>query len=59
MQRIKFITKTGGKAFPHLGGTGKIPGGFPHLRHHRDDGLDTDAVGDLAKISEWSIYFLK
>ena len=28
MQRIKFITKIGGKALPHPGGTGKNPGGI-------------------------------
>ena len=56
MQRIKLITKIGGKALPHLGGNGKILGGIPHLRHHRDDGLDTDRTEKLAKISEWSIY---
>ena len=49
MQRIKLITKIGGKALPRLGGNGKIPGGIPHLRHHRDDGLDTDGTGELAK----------
>ena len=27
----------------------RFPGGIPHLRHHRDDGLDTDAAGELAK----------
>ena len=42
MQSIKLITKIGGKALPRLGGNGKIPGGIPHLRHHRDDGLNTD-----------------
>ena len=31
MQRIKLITKIGGKALPHLGGNGKIPGGILHL----------------------------
>ena len=31
MQRIKLITKIGGKALPRLGGNGKIPGGIPHL----------------------------
>ena len=56
MQRIKLITKIGGKALPRLGGNGKIPVGIPHLRHHRDDGLDTDRTGKLAKISESSIY---
>ena len=30
MKRIKLITKIG-KALPHLGGTGKIPGGILHL----------------------------
>ena len=52
MQRIKLITKIGGKALPRLGGNGKIPGGISHLRHHRDDGLDTDGAGEPAKISE-------
>ena len=56
VQRIKPITKIGGKALPRLGGSGKIPGGIPHLRHHRDDGLNTDGAGEPAKISEWSIY---
>ena len=56
MQRIKLITRIGGKAIPRLGGNGKILGGIPHLRHHRDDGLDTDGAGEPAKISEWSIY---
>ena len=56
MQRIKLITKIAGKALPRLGGNGKLPGGIPHLRHHRDDGLDTDGAGEPAKISEWSMY---
>ena len=46
--------KIGGKALPRLGGTGKIPGGIPHLRHHHDDGLNTDGAGEPSKISEWS-----
>ena len=49
-------TKIGGKALSRLGNNGKIPGGIPHLKHHRDDGLGTDGAGELAKISEWSIY---
>ena len=49
MQRIKLITKIGGKALPRLGGNGKIPGGIPHLRHHRDDGLGTDGAGEPSK----------
>ena len=49
MQRIKLITKIGGKALPRLGGSGKIPGGIPHLRHHRDDGLNTDGEVEPAK----------
>ena len=49
MQRIKLITKIGGKARPRLGGNGKIPGGTPHLRHHRDDGLNTDGAGERVK----------
>ena len=28
---LRLITKIGGKALPHLGGTGKIPGGILHL----------------------------
>ena len=56
MQRIKLITKIGGKALPRLGGNGKIPGGIPHLRHHHDDGLDTDGAVKPAKISESSTY---
>ena len=54
--RIKLITKIGFKALPRLGGNGKIPGGIPHVRHHRDDGLDTDGAVEPSKISEWSIY---
>ena len=49
MKRIKLITKIGGKALPRLGGIGKIPGGIPHLRHHRDDGPSTDGSGKPAK----------
>ena len=56
MQRIKLITKIGGKARPRLGGNGKIPGGIPHLRHHRDDGLNNDGAGEPAKTVKWSIY---
>ena len=41
---------------PHRGGSGKIPGGIPHLRHHHDDGLDTDRTVKPEKISESSIY---
>ena len=46
--RIQLITKSG-KALLSLGGNGKIPGGIPHLRHHRDDGPSTDGSGKLAK----------
>ena len=53
MQRIKLITKIGGKARPRLGGNGKIPGGIPHLRHHRDDGLNTDGAGEPSKKGDW------
>ena len=56
MQRIKLISKIGGKALLRLGGNGKISCGIPHLRHHRDDGLDTDRTGKPAKISASSIY---
>ena len=31
IKRIRLNTKIGGKAVPHLGGTGKIPGGILHL----------------------------
>ena len=44
---MKLINKIGGKALHHRGGNGKIPGGIPHLRHHHDDGLDTDRTGNL------------
>ena len=56
MQRIKLSTKIGGEALPRRGGDGKILGGILHLRHHRDDGLNTDGAGEPAKINEWSIY---
>ena len=56
MQRIKLITKIEGKALLRLGGNGKIPGGIPHLRHHHDDGLDTDGALKLAKISDLAHY---
>ena len=46
---MKLITKIGGKALPRLGGNGKLPGGIPHLRHHRDDGLNTDRTGKPEK----------
>ena len=49
MKRIKLVTQIGGKALPRLGGHGKIPGGIPHLRHHRDDGLNTDGAEKPAK----------
>ena len=49
MKRIKFITKTDGKAPPRLGGIGKIPGGILRLRRHRDDGPSTDRSGTPAK----------
>ena len=39
---MKPTIKIGGKALPHHGGKSKIPGGIPYLRHHHDDGLDTD-----------------
>ena len=45
MKRIKLITQIGGKALLRLGGDGKVPGGIPHLRHHRDDGLNPDGMG--------------
>ena len=48
-QRMKLITKIGGKALPHRGGNDKIPSDILHLRHHHDDGLDTDRRGNLRK----------
>ena len=48
---MKLITKIGGKALPRLGGNGKILGGIPHLRHHHDDGLDTDRGGETLRKS--------
>ena len=38
-----------GRKAPPRGGNGKLPGGIPHLRHHRDDGLDTDRTGKPEK----------
>ena len=49
------MTKIGGKALLRLGGNDKILGGIPHLRHHHDDGLNTDGAGEPSKISEWFI----
>ena len=54
-RRIKRTMKIGRKV-PPRGGNGKLPGGIPLLRHHHDDGLDTDRTGKPAKISESSIY---
>ena len=47
-RRTKRTTKIGRKA-PPRGGNGKLLGGIPHLRHHRDDGLDTDRTGKPEK----------
>ena len=47
-RRIKRTSKIGRKAPPH-GGNGKLSGGIPHLRHHRDDGLDPDRTGKPEK----------
>ena len=51
MQRIKLITKICCEVLLRLGGNGKIPGGIPQLKDHRDDGLNTDAAGNLRKQS--------
>ena len=51
-----YSTKIGRKTPPPRGGNAKLPGGIPHLRHHHDDGLDTDRTGKIAKVSETSIY---
>ena len=48
-RRIKRTTKIGRKTLPPRGGNGKIPGGIPPLRHHHDDGLDTDRTGKPEK----------
>ena len=37
------------QALPRLGDNGKIPVGIPHLRHHRDDGLNTDGAREPSK----------
>ena len=55
-RRIKRTTRIGRKALPPRGGNGKLPGGIPHLRHHRDDRLDTDRTEKPAKVIETSIY---
>ena len=47
--------KIGRKIPPH-GGNGKLLGGIPHLKHHENDGLDTDRTGKPEKISETSVY---
>ena len=51
-QRMKLTIKIGCKALPHHGGNSKIPRGIPYLRHHHDDGLDTDRTGKPEKFSE-------
>ena len=45
-----------GRTVPPHGETGKLPGGIPIMRHHHDDGLNTDGARKPAKISELSIY---
>ena len=45
-----------GRKVPPRGGNGKLPGGIPLLRHHHDDGLNTDRTGKPVVISESSIY---
>ena len=46
---MQLISTDGLKAIPRLSGNGKFPGGIPHLRHHRDDGLDSDRTGKPEK----------
>ena len=41
-----------------FGGNGKILGGILYLRHHHDDGPDTDQPGKPEKISEWFFFFV-
>ena len=45
-----------GRTVPPHGGNGTLPGGIPIMRHHRDDGLNTDRTVKPEKISETSIY---
>ena len=45
-----------GRKVPPPGGNGKLPGGIPILRHHHDDGLNTDRAGKPATISDWANY---
>ena len=45
-----------GRKVPPRGGSGKLPDSIPPLRHHHDDGLDTDRTGKPVVISESSIY---
>ena len=45
-----------GFKIPLHGGNDKLLGGIPPLRHHHDDGLDTDRAGKPATISDWTNY---
>ena len=45
-----------GRTVPPHGGHGKLPGGFPVMRPHHKDGLNTDRTGKLVIISESSFY---
>ena len=47
MRRLK--NEVDQSLFLKIGGTGKILGGIPHLRHHRDDGPNTDGAVKSAK----------
>ena len=49
---MKPTLKIGGKALPHHGGNAKILRGILHLRHHHDDGIDTDRTWKPEKISK-------
>ena len=55
MQRIKLITKIGGKVLPHHGGTGKIPGGILHLSITATMDPVPIARGNLLN-SDWANY---
>ena len=51
MKEIKLNIKIGGKALPRLGGNDKIPADIPHLRHHHDDGPNTDGAGTAKTVN--------
>ena len=54
-RRTKRTIKIGRKV-PPRGGNGKLPGSFPLMRPHDDNGLDTDRAVKPVTFSESSIY---